>query len=146
MINLPGSVETPALRLLPGSDVRRELEGVAKREKISAGVILSAVGSLSKTCLRFSNETTYTELAGKHEILTLSGTMGEDGVHLHMTVANSLGECKGGPLVEGCQVYTTLELVIAVIPDLRFNRVFDPATGCKELDLSLSRICHKSCC
>ncbi|NET39490.1 MAG: DNA-binding protein [Cyanothece sp. SIO1E1] len=131
-----GLVETLALRLSPGADVRRELEAVAKREKISAGVIMGAVGSLAKVCLRFANEKAPMELAGKHEILTLSGTLGEDGVHLHMTVANSQGECKGGHLVEGCQVYTTLELVIALIPEVRFKRVFDRATGYKELALS----------
>lgn len=132
-MHLRGSVETLALRLLPGSDVRRELDSFAKREKLSAGVIVGAVGSLSKVCLRFANENTHTELEGKHEILTLSGMLAEDGVHLHMSVANSQGECKGGHLVDGCQVYTTLELVIASIPEVRFKRVFDQATGYKEL-------------
>ncbi|MGK7878361.1 MAG: PPC domain-containing DNA-binding protein [Xenococcaceae cyanobacterium] len=135
-MNLRGSVETLVLRLLPGSDVRRQLEHVAKREKISAGAIISAVGSLSKVCLRFANNKTPTKLSGKHEILTLSGTLGEEGVHLHMTVANSQGECKGGHLVYGCQVYTTLELVIALIPSLKFKRVFDEETRCFELDIA----------
>ena len=136
IVNLRGSVETLALRLLPGSDVRRELESVANKEKISAGVIIGAVGSLSKVCLRLANDNTHTELEGKHEILTLSGTIGEDGVHLHITVANSQGECKGGHVVYGCQVYTTLELVMALIPEVRFKRVFDEATGYKELHIS----------
>lgn len=84
-----GSLETLALRLLPGADVRREIEAIAKREKISSGVIMGAVGSLSHVQLRFANAQAPTVLVGSHEILTLSGTVSEDGVHLHMTVAKS---------------------------------------------------------
>ncbi len=123
------------MRLRPGSDVRRELEGFAKREKICAGAIIGAVGSLSKVCLRLANEETSAELSGKHELLTLPGTLGEDGVHLHLSVANSQGECIGGHLVYGCQVYTTLELIIVLIPELRFERVFDSETGYQELNI-----------
>jgi predicted DNA-binding protein with PD1-like motif len=144
-----GTIATLALRLSPGVDVRQELASLARREQISAGVIMGAVGSLSKACLRFANEKTPTELAGKHEILCLSGTLGEDGIHVHMMVANSQGDCKGGHLVDGCQVYTTLEVVIAVIPEVRFNRILDESTGFKELDISPSnadsiRACFKT--
>lgn len=81
-----------ALRLSPGTDVRPAIEAIAKREQINAGSILSAVGSLSSVQLRFANAEIPTALAGKHEILTLSGTISSAGVHLHMTVANELGE------------------------------------------------------
>jgi predicted DNA-binding protein with PD1-like motif len=135
MITLRGSLKTYALRLPPGADVRQTLEEVAKKEKISAGAIISAVGSLSHVCLRFANDSTPTPLEGKHEIQTLSGTLSEGGVHLHMIVANSKGECRGGHLVDGCQVYTTLELVIASIPELIFQRKLDPKTGYKELSI-----------
>lgn len=128
-----GTLETVALRLSPGADVRRELEQIAKKEAIGAGFILGAVGSLSKVCLRFAGEETPAELPGKHEILTLSGTLGEDAVHLHMSVANSRGECRGGHVVYGCEVYTTLELAIGLIPEVRFKRVWDEGTGFKEL-------------
>lgn len=132
----PITPTTISLRLKPGEDVRQELESLAIRERISAGVVLSAVGSLSEVCLRFANNDTLTELEGKHEVLTLSGTLGADGVHLHMTVANSQGECIGGHVVYGCQVYTTLELVIVSIPEVRFRRIFDETTGAKELTVS----------
>ncbi|MEO0374057.1 MAG: PPC domain-containing DNA-binding protein [Cyanobacteria bacterium P01_A01_bin.17] len=131
-----GSLEAVALRLAPGADVRRELAEIAEQEKISAGVVVSAVGSLSHVCLRFAGAEMRTELPGKHEVLTLSGTIGADGVHLHMMVADQQGECKGGHLVEGCLVYTTLELVIALMSEVRFRRQVDPATGFRELDIS----------
>ncbi|MGB7413803.1 MAG: PPC domain-containing DNA-binding protein [Thermosynechococcaceae cyanobacterium] len=134
-LKVKGNLEILALRLPPGTDVRRDLEAIAKREQISAGVIMGAVGSLSLVKLRFANAQTPTVLVGNHEILTLSGTVSEDGIHLHMTVANAHGDCKGGHLVDGCQVNTTLELVIAVLPAVRFTRSFDPATGYLELSV-----------
>jgi predicted DNA-binding protein with PD1-like motif len=131
-----GSIETFALRLSPGTDVRQALTALAKQKPITAGIILSAVGSLSQVCLRFADQSSPTCLDGNHEILTLSGTLGEDGIHLHMTVANAQGECKGGHLTDGCRVYTTLELVLGLLPDLEFHRVFDMTTGFKELAIA----------
>lgn len=131
-----GPVQVLALRLSPGTDVRDALTEIAKREQISAGVVLGAVGSLATVRLRFASAETPTELIGKHEILTLSGTLSEVGVHLHMSVANELGDCKGGHLVEGCQVHTTLEVAVAVLIDLQFTRKLDVLTGYPELVVS----------
>ncbi len=79
-------MKTLALRLNPGADIRRELEVLAQKEHITASVVLGAVGSLAKTCLRFAGKDMPTELAGKHKILTLSGMISEEGVHLHMSL------------------------------------------------------------
>lgn len=136
-MSIRGSLELVALRLPPGTDVRQGLKTFAQQELIRAGVIVGAVGSLSTVCLRFAGQDSHTTLNGKHEILTLSGTLGTDGVHLHMTVANSQGECIGGHVVNGCQIYTTLELVIATLPNIQFQRLFDPVTGCRELSVKM---------
>lgn len=128
--------KTMALRLHPGTDVRQYLEEFAVEQKISAGVILGAVGSLSKTCLRFASNRTHTELSGTYEVLTLSGMLSDEGIHLHMSVADSKGECKGGHVAYGCIVYTTLEIAIALLPDINFQRVLDPNTGFKELRIT----------
>lgn len=127
------SLQVLAVRLSPGTDVRLAIEDIAQREQISAGSILSAVGSLSKVKLRFANADTPTVLAGKHEILTLSGTLSSAGVHLHISLANERGECIGGHLVAGCHVHTTLELVISKFLDLQFDRKLDNITGYPEL-------------
>lgn len=134
-MSVRGSIQTLAVRLSPGADVRREIIAIAKREKVNAGFVMGAVGSLSATCLRFANQKQHTMLTGKFEVLTLSGTLAQAGVHLHMTVANSEGQCFGGHVVDGCAVYTTLELVLGVFPEVRFDRTFDPETGFKELDI-----------
>ncbi len=126
-------METLALRLHPGSDIRQKLEELATIENITAGVILGAVGSLSKTHLRFAGNDKPTELMGKHEILTLSGMLSTAGVHLHMSVSDEQGKCIGGHVVYGCEVYTTLELVIGLLPSTVFQRVLDEATGFNEL-------------
>ena len=135
-MHLSQSVEVLAVRLGPGADVRRELEVLAMSKTISAAVIMGVVGSLAHVRLRYANQDDPTELSGKHEILTLSGMLSQDGVHLHMMVADSQGNCKGGHVVYGCQVYTTLELAIALLPKTQFQRTFDPATGFKELKVS----------
>ncbi|MEL7068075.1 MAG: PPC domain-containing DNA-binding protein [Cyanobacteria bacterium J06581_3] len=129
-------MELVSLRLEPGADVRRSLERLVKRDNISAGVVLGAVGSLSKACLRFADQNRHTTLMGKQEILTLSGTIGKEGVHLHMSVADEQGDCKGGHVVYGSQVNTTLELVIGLLTGVQFQRIFDPSTGFKELEVS----------
>ena len=128
-------MRTIALRLQPGLDVRQHLEDWAKKESIRAAVILGAVGSLSNVCLRFAGQESHTELAGKHEILTLSGMLSEAGVHLHASVSDAEGKCTGGHVVYGCEVYTTLEVAIALLPSVQFHRTFDPATGFKELSV-----------
>ncbi len=134
MVN--GSFETLALRLGPGADVRRELEAIAQAKNISAGVILGAVGSLSQVRLRFAGQDDHAELEGKHEILTLSGMISKAGVHLHMSVADFQGTCKGGHLVYGCEVYTTLEIAIGLISEVEFQRVYDETTEFIELKVS----------
>ena len=135
-MHLSQSVEVLAVRLCPGADVRRELEVLAISKTISAAAIIGSVGSLAHVCLRYASQDVPTELAGKHEILSLSGMLSQDGVHLHMMVADSQGNCRGGHVVYGCQVYTTLELAIALLPEIHFQRVFDPSTGFKELQIS----------
>ena len=70
------------------------------------------------------------------EILSLCGTLSSDGAHLHITVANSNGAVIGGHLCPGSLVRTTAELVIGLLPEWRFRRELDPATGYAELGIS----------
>lgn len=122
-----------ALRLLPGTDVRPFLKQWCHDERIDAAAIVSAVGSLSRVHLRFADRPSGTSLSGKHEVLSLTGTLGANGLHLHALVADADGRCFGGHLLDGNEVYTTLELVIALLPDHRFLREPDPRTGFREL-------------
>jgi predicted DNA-binding protein with PD1-like motif len=124
------------LRLQPGADLRRALDAWMAEQQEQAGCVISAVGSLSVAQLRFAGATEEMAIHGDLEILSLSGTLSPDGVHLHIAIADSSGAVIGGHLCVGSLVRTTAELVIGLLPEWRFNREVDPATGYPELRIS----------
>ncbi|HEY9022710.1 MAG TPA: PPC domain-containing DNA-binding protein, partial [Burkholderiaceae bacterium] len=70
---------------------------------------------------------------GDLEILTLSGTLGAGGAHLHMSLSDADGRVLGGHVAPGCIVRTTAEVLLALLDDVRFTREPDAATGYAEL-------------
>jgi predicted DNA-binding protein with PD1-like motif len=125
------------LRLQPGDDLRRALEAWMGEQPELAGCVISAVGSLSVAQLRFAGATEATAIRGDLEILSLSGTLAPDGAHLHIAIAGSRGAVIGGHLGAGSLVRTTAELVVGLLPDWRFSRELDPATGFPELAIKV---------
>jgi len=124
------------LRLQPGADPHCALEAWMAEQQEQAGCVISAVGSLSVAQLRLAGASEATAIHGELEILSLSGTLAPDGVHLHIALADSRGAVIGGHLCVGSLVRTTAELVIGLLPQWRFNRKLDPATGYAELQIS----------
>ncbi len=124
------------LRLKPGDDLRRVLEAWMGQQQEQAGCLISGVGSLSLAKLRFAGAAEATTISGDLEILSLAGTLSADGAHLHITIADSTGAVIGGHLCHGSLVRTTAELVLGLLPQWRFRRGLDPATGCAELRIS----------
>lgn len=124
------------LRLQPGADLRRALEAWMGEQQEQAGCLISAVGSLSLAQLRLAGATEASAIRGELEIISLSGTLSPDGSHLHIAVADSSGAVIGGHLCAGSLVRTTAELVIGLLPDWRFSRELDPATGYPELRIT----------
>lgn len=124
-----------ALRLRPGQDLRRELEKFTKERGIKAGFVVTAVGSLQKASLRLADRSDATGFEGKFEIVSLVGTLTQDGVHLHASISDGAGRTVGGHLVEGCLVYTTAEIVIGEASGMEFRRETDKSTGYKELTI-----------
>jgi uncharacterized protein len=124
------------LRLQPGADLRRALEAWMGEQEEQAGCVISAVGSLSPAQLRLAGATDSKVINGELEILSLSGTLSPDGAHLHIAVADSSGAVIGGHLSAGSLVRTTAELVVGLLPEWRFCRELDPATGYAELQIS----------
>jgi predicted DNA-binding protein with PD1-like motif len=129
-------VKVVPLRLQPGDDLRRSLEGWMGEQQEQAGCVISAVGSLSVAELRFAGAAAATTIHGELEILSLSGTLSADGAHLHIAVADSRGAVIGGHLCPGSLVRTTAELVIGLLPEWRFSRELDTATGYAELRIT----------
>lgn len=134
---LPQTPAIPAyaLRLRPGQDLRASLAEFAQQQQLTAGVILTAVGSLNPAALRFATAAAATTIAGPVEIVSVVGTLSVDGLHVHLAVADADGKTYGGHLMAGCVVYTTVELAIANLPQYRFQRAFDADTGYRELQI-----------
>jgi predicted DNA-binding protein with PD1-like motif len=123
------------LRVSPGDDLRLSLEAWMAQQLEPAGCMLSAVGSLSVVQLRLAGQRKSTTITGDLEILSLAVTLSPDGVHLHIAVADSSGTVIGGHLCAGSLVRTTAELVVGLLPEWRFCRELDPATGYAELQI-----------
>lgn len=129
-----GSVaRVEVLRLVPGEDVRASLDRWAQLGQIQAASILSAVGSLSVASIRFAEKPEAVHLKGPFEVVSLSGVVSAEGSHAHIAVSDRSGKTVGGHLGQGSLVHTTLELVLGVYKDMKFNRSHDSRTGYKEL-------------
>lgn len=125
---------TLVVRLRPGQDLRRELLRVVEQEGLEAAAVVTCVGSLTRATLRFANQPEATALEGQHlEIVSLVGTLSTHGSHLHLSISDEAGRTLGGHLLDGSAVYTTAEVVLLALDDLRFRREPDPETTFREL-------------
>jgi len=125
--------ELVTVRFAPSVDPLLALNELASEQKWDAAAVVSSVGSLTRASIRCANQESATKLSGHFEIIAMTGTVSRLGSHLHISIADSLGEMTGGHLMEGSSVYTTLELMLAVLPDSRYTREFDEASGYHEL-------------
>jgi predicted DNA-binding protein with PD1-like motif len=121
------------MRLSPGQDLKIELQKFIDAHKIKAACVLTCVGSLQKSTLRLANQSDYQSYSQKMEIVSLVGILSTEGSHLHISLSDSTGATIGGHLLDGCYVYTTAEIVLGIMPDYRFAREQDSASGYKEL-------------
>jgi predicted DNA-binding protein with PD1-like motif len=126
-------VYTHSLRLHPHQDLLLELDQWAAAHDVEAACVVTCVGSLRRAVLRYANQPDGTLLEEKYEILALSGTLSKHGSHLHIALSDGQGQTVGGHLLAGCHIYTTAEIVLAVLPNQRFLRLPDQATGYEEL-------------
>lgn len=128
-----------AFRLKPGEDLKTAIENFVKAAKVKAGWIATCVGSLTEYNIRFANqEKAYCD-KGHFEIVSLVGTVSVNGLHLHISLADSTGKTIGGHLMEGCTIYTTAEIVIGASESLEFIRAKDGTTPWAELQVNSIR-------
>ena len=73
------------------------------------------------------------EKEGMFEIVGITGTLSEDGVHIHICVSDESGTTFGGHLKDGCIVNTTAEVVLNIFDNIKFKREYDQKTGYNEL-------------
>lgn len=126
-------MRTLPLRLSPGDDLRATLDRVLAQQAVDAAFVLSGIGSLRGARIRFAGAPEPAALEGDLEILTLAGSLSPTGSHLHISVADAQGRVWGGHAAPGCVVRTTAEVLLALLPDWRFSREHDEATGYAEL-------------
>lgn len=82
-----------ATRLKEGQDLKRAISHFAGEKKMNAGVVVSAVGSLSHAVLRMPVTDPAHQDFHKYneplEIVSLIGTIASDGgLHLHLSVSD----------------------------------------------------------
>jgi predicted DNA-binding protein with PD1-like motif len=123
------------LRLSPGDDLRAALENALREQAWSAAFVVQGIGSLSVAQLRFAGADAPSEIRGDLEILTLAGSVSPDGAHLHMSIADARGQVFGGHVAPGCMVRTTVEVLLALLPEHDFGREIDARTGFMELTI-----------
>ena len=126
-------MKTLPLRLRPGDDLRAALDAALAERGAAAAFVVAGIGSLGEARLRFAGRDAPHRLVGDLEILTLSGTLGAGGSHLHASLSDADGRVVGGHVAPGCIVRTTAEILLAVLDDVAFAREPDPATGYAEL-------------
>jgi len=126
-------MKTLPLRLSPGDDLRAALSAALAAAGAEAGFVVAGIGSLREARLRLAGRDALHHAVGDLEILTLSGTLGAGGPHLHASLSDADGRVFGGHVAPGCIVRTTAEVLLAVLDDVRFTREPDAATGYAEL-------------
>lgn len=119
-----------AVRLMPGQNLTDGLRAACP----GSGAVVTCVGSLSRVAIRHADRDAATVYEGRFEIVSLTGTIGPDGQHLHIAIADGAGQVRGGHLMaEGSAIYTTAEIVLVRLTDLRFGRADCPVSGFREL-------------
>ena len=133
VVTSSGSLTCHCIRLRRGDDLMLSIKEICREKKISAGVVLSAVGCISQGRVRDASGVTIREIPDHCEIVSLDGTVSAQRCHLHIALSREDLATIGGHLCVGCIVNTTCELVIAELPGIRFGVEEDPETGYDEL-------------
>lgn len=129
------TLSTYAFRLKPGDDLKLEIEKMVFQKNIQAGWIATCVGSLTHYNIRFANQPESSTGDGHFEIVSLTGTVGNNGSHIHISISDSTGKTIGGHLMDGCKVYTTAEIVLQATDKYQFIREKDGTTPWEELQV-----------
>ena len=128
-----------SFRLKAGQLLKEEIEKTAVEKNIRAGVLLSVVGNLNKVALRMAGASpgkqAIKNLEGPFEIVSGTGTISDQGCHIHISISDNDGRVIGGHLKDGCEVRYTCEVVLGIFDDVEYIRVMDKETGFEELQV-----------
>ena len=120
-------------RLTRGQDLYQNIEEYAKQHHIAAGVLLSGVGCVYRWEVRDASGVNIQSGTEDVEIVSLTGTVSENGCHLHVSFSREDLRVFGGHLRPGCLVNTTAEIIIEELEGFVFTREPDEQSGYDEL-------------
>lgn len=120
-------------RLHRGDDLLAEIRRLAQEEQLEAGVVVSAVGCVSRARIRDASGVHVREVNEHCEIVSLNGTVSAARCHLHIALSKEDLSTVGGHLLPGCIVNTTCELIVAPLHGWRFGTEQDAQTGYDEI-------------
>ena len=124
---------THCFRLTRGQDLYQSIEAYAKQHRIAAGAVLSGVGCVYRWEVRDASGVNIQSGTEDVEIVSLTGTVSENGCHLHASFSRADLSVFGGHLRPGCLVNTTAEIVIEELEGFTFTREPDAQSGYDEL-------------
>ncbi len=127
-------MNTECFRVLPGQDLAEAIKHYCAERQIQAAAVVACAGCLSVVRFRMADGVTIYEKQVDTEIVSLSGTFSEQGMHVHISVCDQELHTFGGHLTSGCIVNTTAEVVLLHLDQWRLTRTLDPATGYDELN------------
>lgn len=133
ILSTAGQLKCHCVRLHRGDDLMLSIKELCREKHIAAGVVLSAVGCISKGRVRDASGVTIRVIPDHCEIVSLDGTVSERRCHLHISLSREDLSTIGGHLCPGCIINTTCELVIAELPGVRIDVEEDSETGYDEL-------------
>ena len=133
ILSTAGQLKCHCVRLHRGDDLMLSIKELCREKHIAAGVVLSAVGCISKGRVRDASGVTIREIPDHCEIVSLDGTVSEHRCHLHISLSREDLSTIGGHLCPGCIINTTCELVIAELPGVQIDVEEDLETGYDEL-------------
>ena len=133
ILTTSGPVTCHCIRLHRGDDLLHNIRSLAIKKEIRAGVILSAVGCISKGRLRDASGVNIRDIDEHCEIVSITGTVSARRCHLHIALSKEDLSTIGGHLTSGCIINTTCELVIAELPNVQYDVENDAETGYDEL-------------
>ena len=133
ILSRAGQMTVHCVRLRRGDDLLLSIRDICQKKNISAGVVLSAVGCISRGRVRDASGVTIREIDDHCEIVSLNGTVSASRCHLHIALSKEELSTIGGHLCPGCIINTTCELVIGQLPGVGIDMEYDPETGYDEL-------------
>lgn len=120
-------------RLKKGQDLKKEIVKYCEENNIKSGIIGACVGCCYEINFRLAGGKTFYHNKEDYEIVSMTGTISKDGVHIHVSFADVLGNVVGGHLSDGCLVNSTAEICIISTNKYNLSREFDEETGYHEL-------------